>query len=433
MTRKIRTAAIIAFGATIALTATACSTSDDGGAGASSEGKDVTLTVWENNTSGTEGPQFWKDTAAAFEKANPTVKIKIVGVQNEDLDGKLQTAMNGGNPPDVFLQRGGGKLADMVEAGMVADITDAIDAPDIPEGAFGSGTYKGKIYSVPMTVQPGGIFYSKDLFAQAGITDTPKTMDDLDEAVTKLKAAGITPVALGAKDAWPAAHWYYWFSLRECSSEALETAANDADLSDPCFLKAGEDLQAFADTEPFNEGFLTTAAQGAADTADGLIANHKAAMQNMGAWLPGTVGSLTPDEQPLPDLGFFPFPSVEGGQGDQTAMMAGVDGFSCSSEAPQPACNDFLNFLGSADIQKAFSTANKTIPASSAAADVVTLDALKEVQAAYAKSGYVSLWLDTRLGQNIGNALNTGVVNLLAGKGDAQGIVDAAKAAAAKG
>ena len=50
--------------------------------------------------------------------------------------------------------------------------------------------------------------------------------------------------------------------------------------------------------------------------------------------------------------------------------------------------------------------------------------------AAYSKAPFVSQWLDTNYGQNVGNALNTAVVNLLAGKGDAQGIVDAVKTAA---
>ena len=56
--------------------------------------------------------------------------------------------------------------------------------------------------------------------------------------------------------------------------------------------------------------------------------------------------------------------------------------------------------------------------------------ALLDVLASYNEAPYVSLWLDTLYGQNVGNALNTGVVNLLAGQGDSaaivQGVVDAA-------
>ncbi len=433
MTRKTRGAALLALGASAALALSACSASSDATEGSGSGDEKVTLTVWENNTSGEKGPKFWQDAKAAFEKDNPNITIDIQPVTNEDLDGKLQTAMNGGTPPDVFLQRGGGKLAEMVAAGMVLDITADIDAPGIAPATFEADTLDGKIYAMPMTVAPGGIFYSKDLFATAGITDVPKTIEDLNAAVTKLKAAGIAPVALGAKDAWPAAHWFYWFALRECSQETLEKASADADLSDPCFLKAGQDLQAFADTEPFQQGFLTTAAQNAADTADGLMANHQAAMQLMGSWMPGSSGSLTPDGEPLKDLGFFPFPTVDGGKGDPAAMMGGVDAFSCSAKAPKEACVKFLNFLGSKEQQAAFATANSAIPANSEAADVVELPSLKELLGYYDAAPYVSLWLDTRLGQSIGNALNKGVVDMLSDQGTPEGIIEAANSAAAKG
>ena len=39
-----------------------------------------------------------------------------------------------------------------------------------------------------MTVQREGIYYSKDLFSKAGITEAPSTMDELDADVPKLKA-----------------------------------------------------------------------------------------------------------------------------------------------------------------------------------------------------------------------------------------------------
>jgi hypothetical protein len=58
---------------------------------------------------------------------------------------------------------------------------------------------------------------------------------------------------------------------------------------------------------------------------------------------------------------------------------------------------------------------------------------LKDVLASYDKAAYVALWLDTQYGQNVGNALNGGVVNMFAGKGSPADIVEAVKSAAAKG
>lgn len=412
-----------------ALALSGCAGSGDGGGDG---GGDVTMSFWNNATTG-PGRTYWEDTAKDFEKANPGVKIDIQFIQNEDMDGKLQTALNSGAAPDIFMARGGGKLADVVKAGQALDLTDKISSETkaaLGDAVFKAFTVDGKVYGMPVALLPGGIFYSADLFEAAGVAETPKTMDELDAAVTKLKAAG-TPLAVGAKDAWPAAHWYYFFALRECSEDVMNQAAQSRSFDDDCWLRAGDDLQAFADTKPFNEGFLTTSSQQGAGSSAGMLANHKAAGELMGAWEPGQVKSLTPDQQPLADLRWFPFPSVPGGSGEPTAMMAGVDGFSCSADAP-PECAEFLNFIIQKKYQEGYATAFGTLPASKDATDVVTDPALKEVLAAYQKASYVMLWLDTMYGQNIGNALNVAVVNLLAGKGDAQGIVDAVNNAAAK-
>ncbi|MEV6495824.1 extracellular solute-binding protein, partial [Actinoplanes sp. NPDC051633] len=265
----------------------ACSGGDDDGGGADSGGN-VTMQLWENATTG-PGKAFWDKVAADYHAANPTVTIKIQTVQNEDLDGKLQTALNSGSAPDIFLQRGGGKMAAMVEAGQLKDLTDDISAETkaaVGDAVLGTGAIDGKTYSVPTSILPGGLWYSQDLFKAAGVTAPPATLDDLNAAVAKLKAKG-TPIALGGKDAWPAAHWYYWFALRACSRATLDATAKSKTFDDACWTKAGNDLKAFADTKPFNDGFLTTSAQQGAGSSAGLIANHKASMELMGAWDPG--------------------------------------------------------------------------------------------------------------------------------------------------
>lgn len=407
-----------------------------GGCSGQSESADgsVTMTFWHNSTTG-EGKQYWEDTVEAFEEENPDVTIKIQAIQNEDMDGKLQTALNSGDAPDIFLARGGGKLAAVVEAGQAKDITDGLTQETksaIGEAAFSALSINGKIYGLPVSVLPGGVYYSKDLFEKAGISDEPTTMDELNDAVDKLKDADITPIALGAKDAWPAAHWYYFFALRECSQKVMTDASTEPDFDDSCWLKAGEDLEDFAGTKPFNEGYLTTSAQQGAGSSAGLVANHKAAMELMGAWDPGVIQSLTPDGKPLEDLGWFPFPELSSGQGAEGALMGGVDGFTCSVDAPD-ACVDFLNFVAGKKNQEEYAKAFVTVPASQEAQGAVEDPALQQILSAYNDAPYVTVWLDTALGQNAGNALNVAVVNLLAGKGTPQDIVDSVAVAVKKG
>jgi raffinose/stachyose/melibiose transport system substrate-binding protein len=429
-------AACTALAVASALSACGGGGSSAGGSGGNGGGSGgtTTMTFWHNATTG-DGKAFWAQTVADFEAANPGVKINVQAIQNEDMDGKLQTALNSGAPPDIFMARGGGKLADIVAAGQAMDLTNSIDAATkaaVPEAVLNAFAVDGKAYGMPTSVLPEGFYYSKDLYKKAGITDAPKTLADLNAAVAKLKAASVEPIALGAKAAWPAAHYYYYFALRDCSKDTMAALAKDKSFKDPCFTKAGQDLQTFAATQPFNRGFLTTDAQTGAGSSAGLVANHKASMELMGAWDPGVIASLTPNKKPLPDLGWFPFPAVDGGQGDPAALMGGVDGFACSAKAPKE-CPAFLNFYAQKKYQENYAKAFQTLPANKDAQDVVTDPSLKAILGAYNSAPYVVVYMDTILGQSIGNALNTGVVNMLAGKADAAGIVQAVNDAAAKG
>ncbi|PHP52650.1 ABC transporter substrate-binding protein [Actinomyces ruminis] len=424
--RGRRLGAAAALAASLALTACGANSADGG--------EEVTLTFWNNSTT-PAWAAYWEEVTADFEAAHEGVTIDVVAISNEDIDGKLQTALAGGQAPDLFVQRGGGKMADMVEAGQLLDITDLVDSEvreSVAEGTFAPYTIDGSLYAMPTSFQPEGIYYSQELFDAAGITETPTTIAELSDAVAKLKESGTAPIALGAKDAWPAAHWYYQFVLRECSQETLESSLAELEFSDQCWVDAGDDLADFAGTEPFNSGFLTTSAQQGAGSSAGLVANHQAAMELMGTWDVGVIASLTPDEQPLPDLGWFPFPAVEGGEGDPTAIMGGVDGYSCSATAPAELCAEFLNFIMTKDNQEAYAEAFDMLPANRDAQGVIAAGPLADAMQAGNDAAYSQVWLDTSLGQNVGNALNVAVVDMLAGKGDAQGIVDAMAAAAAK-
>ena len=439
MMKKARTAAVAALGVGVVLAAAACSSggsssasgSASAGGGASSASGPVTLTFWNNATPG-PGLTYYQNAIKQFDAAHPGVTIKMQNIQNEDYDGKLQTALASNTAPDIFFQRGGGKMQAMVNANQLQALTlSAADKTNIGAGAP-VDSINGTVYGIPLDANPEGIYYDQSLFTKAGITTTPTTIPDLEADIAKLKAAGITPVAVGAKDAWPAAHWYYNFALRECSQATMNTAGQSLKFTDPCWTKAGDDLQSFLKVNPFQPGFLTTAAQVGAGSSAGLLANHKAAMELMGAWDPGTIASLTPNQKPLPDLRWFPFPSVPGGAGDPSAMMGGFDGYSLAKNAPAQAWQ-FVEFLLTTPQQEAYATAFVTIPINPAAQGVVTDPSAVEVKTALNKAGYTMQFLDTQYGQNVGNALNAAVVNLLAGKGTPAGIVSATSEAAAKG
>ncbi len=192
MMKKTRAAAIAALGLGVALAASACAGGSSGSSsssgGGSSSGGNVTMTFWTNATPG-PGLVFLQNAVKSFDAAHPGVTIKMQAIQNEDYDGKLQTALASNTAPDIFFQRGGGKMLAMVNANQVAPLTlTAADQANVSAAALAGETLNGKIYAIPMDQQPEGIYYSKDLFQQAGITSTPTTIPELEADVAKLKA-----------------------------------------------------------------------------------------------------------------------------------------------------------------------------------------------------------------------------------------------------
>lgn len=445
MANMRRASAFAAAAATSALLLAACSNSTaetpatSGGNGGDTP-EPVTITWWHNSVAGDNGENplgdLWQSVADEYMAANPHVTIEIEAIQNEDLQRtRIPTALQSGDAPDLFQQWGGGELAAQVEAGYLMDLSDVLSA-DIARlgGGVAPWQHQGKTYGLPFQFGVEGIWYRKSLFEQAGITEEPSTMDELNAAVQKLKDAGIVPIAVGAGDKWPAAHWWYNFALRSCSKDVMQAAGTTFDFSDPCWIDAGEQLEAFLATEPFQPNFTSTAAQQGATSSAGMLATGAAAMELMGHWNIFVLEGFAEDDAAKAalkaDLGWFPMPATNGGAGDPTAALGGGDGFSCYVDAPKE-CADFLAYIVSDEVQKRFAVEVGGLPVAPGAASSVTNENLQELAAVAGAAGYVQLWLDTTFGPNVGGAMNDGIVAIFAGTGDAKGVVDLMVAAAA--
>ena len=427
--RSIRTCVAIAIAATVALTA-ACSSSSGGSKKTEQGGGSVTLTWWHNGSS-EPGLTTWKQVADAYHAAHPNVSFKINPMQNEAFKTKIPVALQGSDPPSIYQQWGSGAQATQVKSGKLMDITAAVSSwvGQLGNAAKGWQT-DGKQYGIPYDLHTVGFWYRTDMFQKAGITSPPATMDDLNADIAKLKAAGMTPVSIGSKDKWPDAFWWEYFAIRECSTDTVVNAINNQKTDDPCFVKAGNDLKAFLDTKPFQNGFLGTPAQQGAGSSAGLVGNAKAAMELQGDWELPTIIPLTRDKQFASKLSWFPFPSVAGGQGEAGATLGGGDGFSCTTKATS-ACPDFLKYVASPEVQtKLVETNTATLPANPAANASVKDATLQLVLKASQSSPFVQTYFDQALPTAVGNALNDAIANFFAGKGSPQDIADAVGKAA---
>ena len=321
-------------------------------AAAETPAEEVTIEWW--HIQNTEPMlSIWQEFADEFMEANPNVQINITVMENEAFKAALQTNLQAGDVPDLFQSWGGGGLRQQVEAGLLQDITDASSGfiGNINEGAVGLYQSDGVQYGIPFNLGMVGFWYNMDLFAEAGIDGPPATWDEFLEDVQALKDAGITPIAVGAGDKWPAHFYYSYLMVREGGEPAMTQVAEDLDFNKPEFVEAGNQLQRLIDMEPFQPGFLA-APWDAPDGESGTIGTGQAAISLMGQWGPGGYanqsGIGTPEDpiaERLPaEFGWFPFPAVEGGAGEPTDGFGGGDGFVVGKDAP-PEAVQFLEYI----------------------------------------------------------------------------------------
>lgn len=195
--RRSRRAAIaVALGASLAFTATACGddgsgTGGDKGAEGSGKGQ---IVFWDNN--GGVRTDIWKEVIADFQKANPDIKVKYVGIASTEYQSKVDTAIQGGGLPDV-----GGVGAAMLAGFAAQHVLDPLDdrlagSPldgklneDMVKSLKAAGGGDGTLYSIPTSANNGVLYYRTDLFKQAGL-DEPTTWDRFYKAADKLTDAG---------------------------------------------------------------------------------------------------------------------------------------------------------------------------------------------------------------------------------------------------
>ena len=150
--------------------------------------------------------------ADEFTAANPRCRpIEITVLENEAFKTKLTTAMQAGDPPDVFQSWGGGVLYQYAEAGLVRDITDAPR-----DGRLGRVVQSGRARPLRQRRQElrralerrhGRVLVQQGALHPGRHRGLPATWTEFLAAVSTLKAAGITPIAIGGKDKWPG-HFY---------------------------------------------------------------------------------------------------------------------------------------------------------------------------------------------------------------------------------
>ncbi|MFJ8659757.1 extracellular solute-binding protein [Streptomyces sp. NPDC093795] len=178
------------------LTLTAC-----GSGGGASENGEVTLKLVAadyGDKASNSSTAYWKDVAQRFTAANPKIKVDVQVINWNDIDSQVKTMIQSGNVPDV-LQTGG--YADKVADDLLYKADEVLSEKtraNLIDSFAKAGEVDGTQYGIPFVSSARAFFYNKAIFAKAGITEAPKSWDDLKAAAAKIKAKvpGVTPYAL---------------------------------------------------------------------------------------------------------------------------------------------------------------------------------------------------------------------------------------------
>ncbi|MCR4655784.1 MAG: ABC transporter substrate-binding protein [Lachnospiraceae bacterium] len=160
-------------------------------------GSDTVTITWAVFETDNYTSEMWQKIIDAFEADNPGIKIEKILMTGDSRPQFLKTMLAAGNMPDVNV--------DPVDLAT----TDGIYA-EVPEELLSKyedaaiATYNGKHTLVPAyKALRNQCYYHKNKFAEAGITEEPRTWEEFLTACDRLDKAGIVPLmGAGASDIW---------------------------------------------------------------------------------------------------------------------------------------------------------------------------------------------------------------------------------------
>ena len=272
---------------------------------------------------------------------NTGYMMKDSPVGHEDFKTDILVRAAGQSLPDVFSYWAGARVQFIVDSGSLTPIDDmwaneGLDQIVAKSVADSATMYDGVRYLVPMNYHYAGMFYNTKVFADAGITDMPTNWDEFLALCETLKANGVTPIALGSMNRWPAQFWFDYLILRTAGPE-FRAALMDgsASYSDPAVMRAMSLWKDLVDMGYFVPNSNADSWTAASDK----VARGDAAMTLMGTWITGYWNGLglTPGE----DYNFFEFPAIDDGVAN--AVVGPVDGWVISANAQNvPGAKAFL-------------------------------------------------------------------------------------------
>ncbi|MEA5118087.1 MAG: ABC transporter substrate-binding protein [Propionicimonas sp.] len=313
----------------------------------------VTLTIWAAQNSNKTPDSV----IAGFEKLTGA-KVNVVTIPDPYEQG-IQTKVATGDKPDLAFWQ---PTASMLTALNATTNLQSLDGAPWVDNYTGSlkditGILDGTRYAALVTTPAvEGVYYNKEVFAQAGVTDLPKNWDEFSALGQKLKAAGVTPFFEMGGEKW-ATQWWVQVQLADAAKDGLWDRVNEnkEKFTDPTIQGAISNYKQLIDDGLFNSDIKTATF---VDQGNALLGGKAAMVMQVNSFF-GQLQALADTDELNQKIGFFPI-SPSGNVGtfipDQSNALVA---FKTGDDKREAATRQLLSYWlgdGYADFVKAQNT-----------------------------------------------------------------------------
>ncbi|CAM5302163.1 extracellular solute-binding protein [Streptomyces atroolivaceus] len=175
-----------------------------------SDAESSTVTVWLMKGSASQG--FVDRFKKSYEAEHPSVELEFVIQEWGGIGPKVLKALEGDDAPDV-IEVGNTQVAQYAESGELRDLTlesiRDLGAEDWLPGLAEPGKVNGAQYGIPWYAANRVVIYNKDLFAEAGITELPRTREEWVDVSERLDTADRQGIYLAGQN-WYVLAGFIW-------------------------------------------------------------------------------------------------------------------------------------------------------------------------------------------------------------------------------
>lgn len=376
------------------------------------------LSIWaEDNDNGV----LIKALCEKYQKeVNPNFTWDYEVVSSDNLRQKVATLVASNDLPDMFVYESGKPIVDLIEAGKLVNVSkvlkdfnceDALNPSAVSLLKSLSGT--DDIYDLPLGMNVEGFWYNKALFEQAGC-QVPKTWDEFESVLAKLKGAGIQPIACGAADKWGATRILNSYLVRIAGPDAMSKADEGiSKYTDEDYVKAAQKMQDWANAGYFGEGVNTVDM----NTAGSMLMTGQAAVFYNGSWFTSNLNDASQNLAGEDGIGFFNVPVVDPYVSDESSYSMNCGNIlSFSQKNYDEATGWFIKYFAenmgdlAMELQGSVKGYNYTVSAEGASGYTqMVLDTINNAESAFT-------WFEATMGNEVQNVAKDGIQTLLTGE-----------------